>query len=185
MLGQECLGSIRYAVSHFSRTLKLVVVLARANCGAVTEAVDVYLEPSQYIDMATGYSLRCIEGQILVAVRLAALGLESVYGLDVTKRPGCRAAMVQLAVVLNAAWSAYRLREEFRRNFPDVQEVFGAYDLVSGYVRLPLSLTAEVTDEEKGLVVLPKNAEGFRQPAIRISEGDLIGSLISSTVRGI
>jgi carbonic anhydrase len=28
VLGQECLGSLRYAVNHFSSTLKLVVVLA-------------------------------------------------------------------------------------------------------------------------------------------------------------
>ena len=45
VLGQECLGSLKYAVSHFHSTLKLVVVLSHAQCGAVTEAVNLYLEP--------------------------------------------------------------------------------------------------------------------------------------------
>src|SRR5215469_3574083 len=36
VLGQECLGSLRYAVLHFPKTLKLLVVLAHAKCGAVT-----------------------------------------------------------------------------------------------------------------------------------------------------
>jgi carbonic anhydrase len=39
VLGQECLGSLRYAVSHFPE-LRLIVVLAHAKCGAVSEAVD-------------------------------------------------------------------------------------------------------------------------------------------------
>ena len=71
VLGQECLGSMRYAVSHFSTTLKLLVVLAHTNCGAVTDAVDLYLEPGRYIKSATDYSVRSIEDQILVAVRAA------------------------------------------------------------------------------------------------------------------
>jgi len=35
VLGRECLGSLRYAVGHFPATLKLLVVLAHARCGAV------------------------------------------------------------------------------------------------------------------------------------------------------
>lgn len=91
-LAQECLGSLRYADSHFSTTLKLLVVLAHANCGAVTEAVDVYLHPSKYIDIATDYSVRSIEDQILLTVRIAALSLESLYGANATKQPAARAA---------------------------------------------------------------------------------------------
>src|ERR1700756_3128626 len=53
VLGQECLGSLRYAVANFPTTLKLVVVLAHGQCGAVTEAVNLYLEPRRYLDLAT------------------------------------------------------------------------------------------------------------------------------------
>jgi len=125
VLGQECLGSMRYAVSHFSTTLKLLVVLAHTNCGAVTDAVDLYLEPGRYIKSATDYSVRSIEDQILVAVRAAALSLESLYGTRVAKQAGYRGALLEVAVVLNASWSAYCLRQEFRDRLPDLGVVYG------------------------------------------------------------
>ena len=182
VLGQECLGSLRYAVSHFP-TLKLVVVLAHAQCGAVTEAVNVYLEPRRYMDIATDYSIRSIEDQILVAVRVAAMSVETLYGFEVVRKPECRAALLEVAVVLNAAWSAYCLRQEFRTQFPDLGIVFGNYDLISRHVRLPLSPPDEVTDEEKGLFAPPEDVEGFRQLALRLCSGKLIQSLIACTQR--
>jgi class 3 adenylate cyclase len=102
VLGQECLGSLRYAANHFPSTLRLLVVLAHARCGAVTEAVNVYLEPRRYLEMATDSSLRSIEDQILVAVRVAVLGMELVYGSSVLRAPGCRAALLETAIVLKA-----------------------------------------------------------------------------------
>jgi carbonic anhydrase len=180
VLGQECLGSLRYAVSHFSATLKLVVVLAHAQCGAVTEAVNLYLEPRRYLDIATDYSIRSIVDQITVAVRVAAMGLETLYGLDVVRKPECRAALLEAAVVLNAAWSAYCLRQEFRTRFPELGVVFGAYDLVTRHVRLPLSLPGELTEEEQGLFMPPEDVEGFRQLALRICSGKLVQSLLGT-----
>jgi carbonic anhydrase len=176
VLGQECLGSLRYAVSHFPTTLKLVVVLAHTQCGAVTEAVKLYLEPRHYMDIATDYSIRSIEDQILIAVRVAAMSLETLYGLDDIRKSGRRAALLEAAVVLNAAWSAYCLRQEFRTQFPDLGVVFGAYDLVSRHVRLPLSSPGELTEEEKGLFAPPEDVEGFRQLALRICSGKLVQS---------
>jgi carbonic anhydrase len=178
VLGQECLGSLRYAVSHFPSTLKLVVVLGHAQCGAVTEAVKVYLEPRRYMDIATDHSIRSIEDQILVAVRVAAMGLETIYGFDVIRKPECRAALLEAAVVLNAAWSAYCLRQEFRTQFPDLGVVFGTYDLVSRHVRLPLSPPGELGEEEKGLFAPPEDVEGFRQLTHRICSCRLVQSLL-------
>jgi len=183
VLGQECLGSMRYAVSHFSTTLKLLVVLAHTNCGAVTDAVDLYLEPGRYIKSATDYSVRSIEDQILVAVRAAALSLESLYGTRVAKQAGYRGALLEVAVVLNASWSAYCLRQEFRDRLPDLGVVYGVYDLASGHVRLPLSLPGQLTEEEKGLFVPPKDAAGFRQVALKICKGQLIRSLMTPARR--
>src|SRR4029077_18438536 len=65
VLGQECVGSLRYAVSHFPATLKLAVVLSHAQCGAVTGAVHLYLEPRRYLEIATNYAVRSIEDKIL------------------------------------------------------------------------------------------------------------------------
>jgi carbonic anhydrase len=178
VLGQECLGSLRYAVNHFSATLKLVVVLAHAQCGAVTEAVNLYLEPRRYLDIATDYSIRSIVDQIQVAVRVAAMGLETLWGLDVIRKPECRAALLEAAVVLNAAWSAHCLRQEFRTQHPELGVVFGAYDLVTRRVRLPLSPRGQLTAEEQGLFTAPEDVEGFRQLALRICGGELVQSLL-------
>jgi len=179
VLGQECLGSLRYAVSQFPTTLKLVVVLSNGQCGAVTEAVNLYLEPRRYLDIATDYSIRSIEDQLLVAVRVAAMGMEELYGLEVIRNPRCRAALLEAAVSLNAAWSAYCLHQEFRTRVPDLGVVFGTYDLLSRRIRLPLSLPGELTEEEQGLFAPPEDVEQFRQLARRICSGRLVQSLVS------
>jgi carbonic anhydrase len=183
VLGQDCLGSLRYAANNFSATLKLLVVLAHANCGAVSEAVDVYLQPSKYLDIATDYSVRCIEDQVLLSVRVAAMSLESLHGSKAMKRRGYRSALLEVAVVLNAAWSAYCLRKEFQNRFPDLGVVFGAYDLLSGHLRLPLSPPGKITEEEKGLFLPPQDASGFRQLALRICQGEFIQSLMAGSHR--
>jgi carbonic anhydrase len=179
VLGPECAGSLRYAVSHFPTTLKLLVVLAHTQCGAVAEAVDMYLEPRRYLDVATDYSTRSIEDRIQCAVRVAVLSMEAQYGLSVVRQLGYRAAVIEAAVVLNAAWSAYCLHQECRARFPEIGVVFGAYDLISRYVRLPLSPPGQLTEEEKGLFAPPEDAEGFRQLANRICSGELIKSLMA------
>src|SRR6185312_15123878 len=44
VLGIECLGSIDFAVARM-KSIRLLTVLGHTNCGAVTSAVDMYLEP--------------------------------------------------------------------------------------------------------------------------------------------
>ncbi|HEX8814821.1 MAG TPA: carbonic anhydrase [Terriglobales bacterium] len=178
VLGNECLGSLRYAVSNFTSTLKVIVVLAHANCGAVTEAVNAYLDPGRYIDIASDYSVRSLEDHMLVAVRIAALGLEEIYGAEVFTKPGARAALLEVGVVLNAAWSAYCLRQEFSEKFPELGVVYGAYDLISRYVRLPLSPHDALTEEEKGLFAPPEDAAGFHELSRRICRGKFIRDLL-------
>jgi carbonic anhydrase len=152
--------------------------LSHGQCGAVTEAVNLYLEPRRYLDIATDYSIRSIENQLLVAVRVAAMGMEELCGREVIRNPRCRAALLEAAVSLNAAWSAYCLCQEFRTRFPDLGVVFGTYDLVSRRVRLPLSPPGELTEEEQGLFAPPEDVEQFRQLARRICSGRLVQSLI-------
>jgi hypothetical protein len=86
--------------------------------------------------------------------------------------------LLEAAVILNAAWSAYCLRQEFRAKFPDLGVVFGCYDLITRYVRLPLSPPGELTEQEKGLFVPPGDVEEFRQLARRICAGKLVASLL-------
>ena len=183
VLGQECLGSLRYAALHFPKTLRLLVVLAHAGCGAVTETVDIYLKPARYMHIATDYPIRSIVDQILVAVRVAAMGLETLYGPEILRKPESRAALLEAAVVLNAAWTAHCLRQEFRDEFPGLGVAFGAYDLASRNVRLPLSPAGEITEGEKGLFAPPADVEEFRNLAMRICSGSLVQSLLTDSPR--
>jgi carbonic anhydrase len=59
-LGTEVLGSLKYAVDHLGRSLKLIVVLGHSGCGALTAAVDMFLNPTDYLSIATKHSLRNI-----------------------------------------------------------------------------------------------------------------------------
>src|SRR5205814_6799762 len=49
VLGNDVLGSLRYAADHLGDSLKLVVVLGHSGCGAVTAAVNTFLSPEAYI----------------------------------------------------------------------------------------------------------------------------------------
>jgi carbonic anhydrase len=59
-LGTEVVGSLKYAVDHLRGSLKLIVVLGHSGCGAITAAVDVFLNPADYLPFATKHSLRII-----------------------------------------------------------------------------------------------------------------------------
>ena len=59
-LGSEVLGSLKDAVEHLGGSLKIVVILGHSGCGAVSAAVDVFLEPKRYLSLATSHSLRGI-----------------------------------------------------------------------------------------------------------------------------
>src|SRR5436305_14085995 len=52
VLGDECLGSIEYALHTFKESLRLLVVLGHTRCGAVTAAADAYLRPTEHSAIA-------------------------------------------------------------------------------------------------------------------------------------
>jgi carbonic anhydrase len=175
VLGSECLGSLHYAVHHFPSSLRLLVVLGHVGCGAVTEAVNVYLEPRHYIAIATDHPLRSIADQIFVAVRVAAMAIEIGYGPEAPQQPGYKSALVEVAITMNAAWTAYCLRQEFTASSRhELGVVFGAYDLVSRFVRLPMSQPGGLTQEEIGLFEPPDSAEGFRALALYVCRGKMV-----------
>lgn len=139
VLGNEALGSIDYAVHNLDDSVKLLVVLGHSGCGAVTSAVDVFLHPTRYLSVATSHPLRAIVDRLVVVVRGAARALESAWGGAVTRQAGYRAALIETAVVFNAALGAFTLREEFRRGeaLATPAAVFGVYDLASRKVHVP------------------------------------------------
>lgn len=180
VLGDECLGSLRYAAHHFATSMKLAVVLAHASCGAVTEAADAFLDPERYLSLATNHSLRAILDQILVSVRAAALAIDAVHGRDAASKSGYRRALIELSVSLNCVWNAFCLQEEFRTQSHDhVTVVYGVYDLASRYIRLPYS-KGDPTPAECGLFAPPRNADEFRMISRDLAAGEFLRHLLES-----
>src|SRR6185295_12559409 len=135
VLGTECLGSIDFAVRNL-KGLRLIVALGHSQCGAVSAAVDAYLKPGGYIDIAFTFSLRTLIDRIQFAVRGAARALHEVHGGAVSSRTGYRNALRDLAVYINAAATAHDLRREIPIA-PDlsIQVVSAVYDLATVTVK--------------------------------------------------
>jgi carbonic anhydrase len=176
VLGNECLGSIDYAVRHLGTDLHLLVVLGHSECGAVTAAVDTFLDPARYLTVAASQALRAVVDRLLVAVRAAAHALEEVHGAGVSRSAGYRRVLIQTAVVLNAALTARTLAQEIREFDPaQMQVVYGIYDLVSREVNLS-------GDAGKGVHPMlydpPENEEAFRRLARKLAGYPTIPGLL-------
>src|SRR3954462_12065769 len=85
-LGAEGMGSLKYAIDHLGESLKLIVVLGHSACGAVKAAVDVFLNPKSYLDLARNHALRNILDRLLVVVHAAARSMAALHGVDVVHR---------------------------------------------------------------------------------------------------
>lgn len=132
VLGSECLGSLHYAIRNLKESLKLIVVLGHAKCGAVTAAVDTHLSPDAYANIACTFPLRSLVDQIQIAVRGAAHALETHLGSPMSNKSMFRSVLVAVTSYVNAAVSAFELQRElelYDENGPRV--VFGVYEFES------------------------------------------------------
>lgn len=133
VLGEECLGSLDYAINRLP-SLRLVAVVGHTGCGAVTAAVDAFLTPAGLLDLAVNRPLHALVARLLPAVRAADDALRRVYGDRAAAYPAYHAALVAVAVALNAALVAATLR----RAYPaPLGVVYGVYDLAGHLVRMP------------------------------------------------
>ncbi len=131
VLGTECLGSIDYAVQNLKASLGLLVVLGHSGCGAVTAAVDSYLSPGDYPELGFTHALRSLVDRLQIAVRGAAKALDRACGSSVTHKEGYREALVETAVYLNAALTAFDVRREIQAfDGISVRVVYGVFDLI-------------------------------------------------------
>jgi carbonic anhydrase len=71
---------LKYAVDHLGRSLKLIVILGHSGCGALTAAVDVFLNPTDYLSIVTEHSLRNILDGLLVVVQASAKRMQRAFG---------------------------------------------------------------------------------------------------------
>jgi len=175
-LGPDILGSLRYAIDHLADDLRLVAVVGHGGCGAIGAAVDTFLLPAGYLDLAGQHELRGIVENLLPTVLSAARVLDIVHGADVRARAGYRAALAELAVVLNAAIGAFTLRGELARAGASerVGAVYGAYAIDTRRIWAP----AVDDSERSGLTEPPADLAGFRQLGRAAAESARIRRLL-------
>ena len=176
-LGTEVLGSLKYAVDHLGGTLKLIVVLGHSGCGALTAAVDVFLNPGDYLAIAAQHSIRSILDRSLIVVQASANRLLSAFGPDVTRNPGYRQALIEASIVTNAALSAYSIQQEFiSHDLPGLQAVYGVYVLETREVWAPRSGGIKGT----GLASPPRDLAGFAAFGDAVVQSERIASYLKS-----
>jgi carbonic anhydrase len=174
-LGAEVLGSLKYAVEQLSGSLKLIVILGHSNCGAITTATDVFLNPAEYLPFATKHSLRNILDGLLVVVQACARKIQGVFGADISRHPGYRKALIEAAIVTNAALDAYSIQQEFGTNDPaGLQAVYGVYLLETRQVWAPRGGEFK----EIGLAAAPRDPAGFIELGNAILQSERIASLL-------
>lgn len=171
VLGTECLGSINYAVKHLQDSLQLVVVLGHSGCGAVSAAVDGYLSPHDFVDIAFTHALRSLVDRIQIAVRGAAKSLRAAAPEDLYPPKVYRDMLIEAAVYLNAAVTAHDLNREIRSLGNDkLRIVYGVYDLASLRVRAMPGDEAVAAGISAAFADAPQSAEDLTQIGIRLAE---------------
>ena len=159
-LGAEGMGSLKYAADHLGDSLKLVVVLGHSGCGAVTGAVDVFLKPQSYLDLAGKHALRNILDRLLVVVHAAAKRMAAVRGEEVVRHARYREALIEAAVVTNAALAAYTVEHELRAESGGaLRAAYGVWLLESREIWAPRSGGSE----RAGLASPPSDLDAFAQ----------------------
>jgi carbonic anhydrase len=175
-LGTDVLGSLKYAIDHLRDSLRLIVVLGHSGCGAISAAVDLFLEPAGYLPLAGDHALRAILDHQLIVVQATARRLASVFGEDVNRRTHYREALIEASIGINAALTAYTVQQELQGVDPrELYVVFGVYLLESREVWGP-----QAGGTANGLAEPPRDAVGFVQLGDAIARSNRITSLLSS-----
>ena len=170
VLGNECLGSLEYALANLE-TIQLFVVVGHTSCGAVTTAVDAFLSPVQYPNMAVSQGLRSIVDRLFVSIRWASMVLEEVAGDGVRNNPHYRQALVETSVIVNAALAAMTLRQEIERDV-----AFGIYDLVSRRVCVPRA----GSEEDFALQVPPADLDELNDLGRAIAASKFVNAILDA-----
>lgn len=171
VMGDVCQGSIDFALSALSESVKVVVVLGHSGCGAVTGAVDAYLRPVKFWSKSNPPNLRSLLQRLFVAVREAANGLDAVWGPNARQIPGYREALIETAVCINAAQAAFDLRLEVERAAKwEIEVLYGVFNLATHQVCMPVDPDGVASDEHVHLDYAPTNPREFNTLASRMAE---------------
>jgi carbonic anhydrase len=171
VLGDVCLGSIDFALNALSESVRVVVILGHSGCGAVSGAVDAYLRPVKFWSRSMSPMLRGLIQRIFVAVREAANGLKEVWGPEAREQPGYREALIESAVSINAAQTAFDLRQEVERNGKwEIEVLYGVHNIRNHQVCMPVDPTAPASDQNVRLAHAPTNPKEFHALAVQMAQ---------------
>ena len=159
-----------YAVANLD-TIQFFVVLGHTGCGAVTAAVEAFLNPIQYLNIASSQGLRSIVDRLFVSIRWASMALEGVRGIEVRDHPHYKKALVETSVGVNAALTAMTLRHEIDRDV-----TFGVYDLASRRVRVP----REDSSEDTSLEVPPADLDELKELGRAIAGSPFVTAILEA-----
>jgi carbonic anhydrase len=98
----------------------------------------VFLNPPDYLPLATKHALRNILDRLLLVVQTSARRLLAAFGPDVVHRPGYRKALIEASIVTNSALAAYSIQQEFGVSATtELRTVYGGYLLETREVWVP------------------------------------------------
>jgi carbonic anhydrase len=176
-LGSDVLGSLRYAIENLRGSLRLVVVLGHSGCGALSAAVDTFLQPAGYLPLATNHALRGIVDRQLIVVQATARRLTSAFGAAVTRYRRYRDALIEASIITNAALAAYTVQQELLGlDQHDLRAVYGIYLLGRREIWTPSGNASQAV----GLAEPPRDPAGFLALGDAIVGCDRIVSLLRS-----
>src|SRR5271166_2659597 len=175
-LGNDALGSLRFAIEHLRESLRLIVVLGHSGCGAVSAAVDAFLEPAGYVPLTTNHALRTILDRQFMVVEQVSRKLARMFGERVTEHARYREALIECSVAANAALTAYTVQQELRgQDTHALRTVYGVYRLDTREVWAPRTGTTETA----GLAEPPANPVDFIELGDAIAGSERISEMLA------
>src|SRR5690606_16321068 len=117
--------------------------------------------------------LRQIFQEIFVAVRESDNALRAVWGPEAPTQPKYRETLNDIAVCLNAAHTAFSLRQQVEAaGIWNIEVLFGAYDVCSYQVCMPIHPDEDLDAQKPELVNLahaPSHPREFGELAARLA----------------
>ena len=133
-------------------------MLGHSGCGAVTAAVDVFLNPADYLALASEHTIRMLVDRLQVVVHSSAARMDHQYGAAIRQHPRFRQALIEVSVLINAALAARTLQKSIDLIAGSgIRTAYGVYVMSDRSVWAPRA----GSDKVRGVAVPPSDAQGF------------------------